>query len=86
MRGKSATLLRICARRASAMRRVDARSVPSGSRSWPEVSSSAKPSFWVAMTMPFAVKDPAVLAKVEPGRKSEVELQQRGSEFVVQVK
>lgn len=42
---------------------------------------------WAGMTMPFAVKDPAVLAKMDVGRKIEFEIEQRGTEFViVQVK
>lgn len=38
---------------------------------------------WAGMTMPFAVKDPAVLAKMEVGRKIEFEIEQRGTEFII---
>lgn len=38
---------------------------------------------WTGMTMPFAIKDSAVLAKMAVGKKIEFEIEQRGSEFVI---
>lgn len=38
---------------------------------------------WAGMSMPFAVKDSAVLAKMEVGKKIEFEIEQRGSEFLI---
>lgn len=38
---------------------------------------------WPGMTMPFAIKDAAVLAKMAVGKKIEFEIEQRGSEFVI---
>jgi len=38
---------------------------------------------WPAMTMSFAVKDKALLDKLQPGRKTEFEFVQQGKEYVI---
>lgn len=38
---------------------------------------------WPAMTMGFAVKDPALFKKLEPGKKIEFEFVQQGNMFIV---
>lgn len=38
---------------------------------------------WPGMTMPFAVKDPALLAKLEVGKKIEFEFERRGTEYII---
>ena len=38
---------------------------------------------WSAMTMTFAVKDKAMLDKLQPGKKVEVEFMQQGKDYVI---
>jgi Cu(I)/Ag(I) efflux system protein CusF len=38
---------------------------------------------WPAMTMPFTVKDKALLDKLQPGRKIEFEFVQQGKNYVI---
>lgn len=38
---------------------------------------------WPAMTMSFAVKDKALIDKLQPGEKAEVELSRQGKDYVI---
>jgi Cu(I)/Ag(I) efflux system protein CusF len=38
---------------------------------------------WPAMTMRFAVKDKALLQKMQPGKKIEFEMVQQGSSYII---
>ena len=38
---------------------------------------------WSAMTMSFAVKDKAMLDKLQPGKKVEIEFMQQGKDYVI---